>query len=159
MADFFAKLQGMNGDHAKDQRKLARLLEEIKQFFLHQSLGEERLLGMDIHQVMHMLFKANEKKLEKVGGQSKWDALPEAQRIKIDTEMVSHLVLELGHEAYTQLSDNEKHKVDMFIWAGCAMHKDLNCVKGGNAAMMLWWEENAVTGPTFLANRDNAAVL
>jgi hypothetical protein len=73
--------------------------------------------------------------------------------------MVSHLVLELGHEAYSQLSDNEKHKVDMFIWAGCAMHKDLNCVKGGNAAMMLWWEENAVTGPTFLANRDNAAVL
>jgi hypothetical protein len=39
------------------------------------------------------------------------------------------------------------------------MHRDLNCVKGGNAEMTTWWDENNVTGPILLANKDNAAVL
>jgi hypothetical protein len=99
------------------------------------------------------------KKLEKVGGKMKWDALSEEQKAEIDAEMMSSLVLDLGHKAYSSLSDSEKHQVDLFIWAGCAMHKDLNSVKGGNAAMVAWWEENDVVGPMLLANCDNAAVL
>ena len=39
------------------------------------------------------------------------------------------------------------------------MHKDLNCVKGGNEAMMRWWEKNNEQGPILLANQDNAAVI
>jgi hypothetical protein len=57
------------------------------------------------------------------------------------------------------LSEDERKKAETFIWVGCAMHKDLNCVKGGNAKMMEWWDENDVTGPILLANKDNAAVL
>jgi hypothetical protein len=37
------------------------------------------------------------------------------------------------------------------------MYKDLNCVKGGNHAMMVWWKENNVTPPILLVNQDNAA--
>ncbi|EIW78064.1 hypothetical protein CONPUDRAFT_75796 [Coniophora puteana RWD-64-598 SS2] len=45
------------------------------------------------------------------------------------------------------------------VRAGCCMHKDLNCVKGGNTAMMAYWEKAGVKGPIPLPNRDNAAVL
>jgi hypothetical protein len=149
MAHFFAKLQGMNGDHANDQKKLAELLEEIKQFFFHQTLGEEKLFRMEINQLIQLLTKVKENKIEKIGGTAKWNALSEKEKLDADAECISHLVLELGREAYSQLSDVEKCRVDLFVWTGCAMHKDLNCVKGGNTSMRACWEDNNVPVPFY----------
>ena len=41
------------------------------------------------------------------------------------------------------------------------MHKELNAVKGGNTAMMAWWQDQdpSIPGPCLLANKDNAATL
>jgi hypothetical protein len=60
---------------------------------------------------------------------------------------------------YGNLPATEKCLLDFYLWAGCGMHKDLNCVKGGNAAMQRWWADNGVSGPFLLANKDNAAIL
>ena len=57
------------------------------------------------------------------------------------------------------MSDEEQCEMLEFFWVGCAMHKDLNGVKGGNAAMMNWWKETQTPGPVLLANKDNAAVI
>jgi hypothetical protein len=159
LADFFVHLHGMNSDHAKDQKKLAKLLQEIKQSLLHEKLGEERLLDMDLSELKGLLEQANNQKLKDVGGQSNWDALSDTERLQKDSNMMSAVVLKLGQEVYSQLPDEEKHKVDFFIWVGCSMHKDLNCVKGGNTKMMAWWDDNGVSGPMLLANKDNAVVL
>src|SRR3954452_4896139 len=67
LSDFFAKLKGMSGDHAKDQKKLAILLEETKQFFPQQTLGKERPHGMNTSQILELLMKVNEKLVVKVG--------------------------------------------------------------------------------------------
>ena len=159
LSDIFAKLKGISSDHAKDQKKLAALLEETKQFFLKQTLGKERLLGMNTSQFLELLMKVNEKLVIKVGGQQKWNTLSETERLAAEAECLSEAVLEIGTEAYSQLDETEKQKVDLFVWTGCAMHKDLNCVKGGNEAMMEWWEKNNVPGPILLANRDNAIMI
>jgi hypothetical protein len=159
LADFFARLQGMNGDHAKDQKKLATLLKEIKAAFLQESLGGEKLVGMSFPEIQVLLTNANNQKIANVGGPLKWNALSDEEKLRQDVQMMSAVVLKLGHEAYANLSDDEKHKADFFIWVGCAMHKDLNCVKGGNEEMSAWWDENDVQGPVLLANKDNAAVL
>lgn len=159
LADFFACLQGMNSDHAKDQKKLAALLKEIKQTFMHESLGEERLVEMSLPEMQNLLTTANSEKIANAGGPLKWNALSDAEKLKADAEMMSAVVLKLGQEAYSKLPENEKRQADFFIWVGCAMHKDLNCVKGGNAEMSAWWSENDVPGPLLLANKDNAAVL
>lgn len=37
------------------------------------------------------------------------------------------------------------------------MHKEMNSVKGGNAAMAAWWEEAGLRGPMKLMNKANAA--
>jgi hypothetical protein len=159
LADFFARLQGMNSDHAKDQKKLAALLKEIKQTLTHESLGEGRLLEMSILEMQHLLTKATNEKITNAGGPLKWDALSDAEKLKADIDMMSAVVLKLGQEAYSTLPEDEKHRADFFIWVGCAMHKDLNCVKGGNSEMTAWWNENDEPGPILLANKDNAAVL
>ena len=106
-----------------------------------------------------LLTKANNKKLESIGGHLKWNLLSEAEKSKADREMMSAVVLKLGQEAYSKMPPNERHQVDFFIWVGCAMHKDLNCIKGGNSEMTSWWSQNKVPGPILLANKDNAAVL
>jgi hypothetical protein len=159
LVDFFARLQGMNSDHAKDQKKLAALLREIKHALMQESLGEDRLVEMSIQEMLALFSKANHEKIASAGGLLGWNALSEADQSKADREMMSTVVLKLGREAYSQLPEDEKHKLDFFIWAGCAMHKDLNCVKGGNVEMTAWWEANTVSGPCLLANKDNAAVL
>jgi len=159
LADFFVRLHGTVGDHAKDQIKLAELLKEMKQEFTERSLGEERLIEMSIPDMLKLLSQANIQKIADAGGQLKWAALSEAERLQADAEMMSAVVLKLGHDAYANLPNEEKQKFDLFVRTGCAMHKDLNCFKGGSAAMADWWSENSVAGPILLANKDNAAVL
>src|SRR6202030_282073 len=63
LAYFFAHLQGMNSDHAKDQKKLAELLKEIKQALLHESLGGEKLIQMSFPEIQAILSEANAQKI------------------------------------------------------------------------------------------------
>jgi hypothetical protein len=149
----------MMSDHANDQKKLARLLQEIKEACFKESLGEERMIDMSIPELYNLINKGHSEKVAAFGGQQKWNALSEAEQLKADAEMMSAILLKLGNEAYTQLSEEERHDAESFIWAGCAMHKDMNCVKGGNAAMMAWWDENNVPGPMLLPNKYNAPAL
>ena len=126
---------------------------------MHEALGEEKLLGMNVSDVNNLLIKADNQKIAEAGELNKWNSLSDAEKLEANAKAMSAIVLQLGHEAYSHLPEDEKCKVDFFIWAGCAMHKDLNYVEGGNAEMTTWWDENNVTGPVFLANKDNAAVL
>jgi hypothetical protein len=57
------------------------------------------------------------------------------------------------------LSVEEQKELHLFIWAGCSMHKDLNSVKGGNSAMISWWNETRTSGPILLVNKDNSLVI
>ena len=52
--------------------------------------------------------KVNEKLIVKVGGQQKWDGLPETKRLATEVECLSEAVLEIGAEAYSQLDEREK---------------------------------------------------
>ncbi|RDB31026.1 hypothetical protein Hypma_000161 [Hypsizygus marmoreus] len=44
-----------------------------------------------------------------------------------------HLCTCIGEEAWNKLSDQEKHEAQIYIWAGCCMHKKMNSVKGEGA--------------------------
>ena len=49
--------------------------------------------------------------------------------------------------------------MDTFVWLGCAMHKDLNCVKGRCETFKTVWSTLGVPGPALLPNKSNAATL
>lgn len=122
LADFFACLQGMNSDHANDQKKLAALLQRMKQDMMQESLGEDRLLNLSMPDLLTLFSDAKNQKIEAVGGFIKWNALSDEEKLKADVDIMSTLVLELGREAYSQLSDEEKRTADFFIWVGCGIH-------------------------------------
>ena len=115
LADFFAHLQGMNSDHAKDQKKLAVLLKEIKHTLMQKSLGEETLVEMSIPEILMLLTKANDEKIGGMGGLDKWNLLSQAEKSRADAKMMSAVVLKLGCEVYSQLKLEERHQVDFFI--------------------------------------------
>jgi hypothetical protein len=65
--------------------------------------------------------------------------------------------LRLGENAYLDLSPEERRLINLFIHAGCCMHKKLNSCTGGNKSMMAWWSKAGLTGPIKLMNQDNSA--
>jgi hypothetical protein len=157
--DFIRDLKGLNGDHAGDQKKLAELVKNLKEELALQTLGSEKLVEMTASERLSLLMNEHRKKVTLAGGKKSWDAFSEEDKAMYNNEMIKDLTRNLGEAAYDILPEHEKNVLDLFVWAGCCMHKDLNSVKGGNKAMMAWWGENNVPGPIRLANRDNAAVL
>ena len=158
--DILIKLCGMSSDHCQKEKKDAQLMEQKKRHATFQILGENEILESSNQELLPHFLKANKDMIERLGGQSKWNILPEAEQKEHMALMMEQLVIELGKEAYEMLSDHEKKVMKLFIWAGCGCHKDLNTVRGGYAAVMQWWSDNNdAEPPVLLANRDNAAVL
>ena len=105
-----------------------------------------------------MVRQANEKKISDVGGASAWDALSATEQKEINSKTHRNLCIELGEKAFPGLSVEEWREIDFLIWAGCCMHKEMNSVKGGYAAMAAWWLEMDLPGPIKLMNKANATV-
>jgi len=93
------------------------------------------------------------------GGLSAWEALSVGERHTRSQVALQTLHHQIGEQRFASLSDAEKGATDFFVWAGCCMHKELNAVKGGNAAMTAWWQDNNIDGPIILMNRDNTAAV
>ncbi|EIW85837.1 hypothetical protein CONPUDRAFT_70533 [Coniophora puteana RWD-64-598 SS2] len=160
--ELLGKLKGMNTDHASDQKKTYRLWQEWKAKTTRTSFGYaklERMRDEAPNELMALLLFSTSRAIEQGGGQQLWDAMEPDARGPIITCMMEQLALELGTEIYNSLPGEEKRSVDLFFWAGCSMHKELNSVKGGNTTMMAWWKENDQEPPILLANKDNAAAI
>ncbi|KAF8151571.1 hypothetical protein B0H34DRAFT_664489 [Crassisporium funariophilum] len=65
----------------------------------------------------------------------------------------------VGEVAYAAVCPEQQKAADLFIWAGCCMHKELNAVKWGDTAMKAFWGKEALVGPMRLMNKDNAAAV
>jgi len=72
-----------------------------------------------------------------------------------DAAAHEEIIVGLGQVEYEVLSDDERHAVDLFIHAGCCMHKELNFCKRGNSSTTAWWAELGLSGPVKLMNCDN----
>ncbi|KAJ7664801.1 hypothetical protein B0H17DRAFT_850894, partial [Mycena rosella] len=157
--EFLRILWGMNGDHASTEKGTARGLQEKKHNASIQDLGEEALAGKSYMDLVLYLAAWNAKKVAEAGGEAAWSALSPAEQTDRDAKLMKEIVAVLGKEAYDALSPEDCQTLDLFIWGGCCMHKDLNSFKGGNNEMMLEWKNLGLAGPVLLANKANAAIL
>jgi hypothetical protein len=107
--------------------------------------------------LLPLLWEENDQKIADAGGLAAWNALPPDEQVVRNAEAHKRVCLHLGENAFQALSEAEKREVEFLLWAGCCMHKEMNSVKGGNTAMMAYWEEEGLQGPVKLMNRDNAA--
>ncbi|KZS94798.1 hypothetical protein SISNIDRAFT_439582 [Sistotremastrum niveocremeum HHB9708] len=155
---FVAKFTGIHMDHAEDQKKLARLMEEYKNACCLEIRGENALLDMPSDEVLRLLWLRSHAAMQALGGYECWQRLTETEREAHDRQVLKSLQQEIGEEAFQKLSTEEQRHERLFVWTGCCMHKDLNAVKGGNTSMGAWWLTAGVIGPRKLMNRDNAAV-
>jgi len=157
--DFLKKWKGMHTDHSKDQKKLVRIVQEMRAQVFYDTLGFEKLTKMTQPEIVELDRIQELKLILQHGGSVKWKALPSEEQMAKREKLRHEHIIQLGIEAYEDLPEDEQDDLMQFIWVGCAMHKDMNAMKGGNKAMMAWWEETGNTPPIILANRDNAAVL
>ena len=120
-----------------------------------QRLGEEALFQMDVNRLLSVLAPLKIRQINQLGGQEAWDKLSDDEKANTDIEIIK----EVGKQVFEKLPQDEQRKLTSFVRTGCCMHKDLNCVKGGDKAMQEMWKNLNKTPPILLANKDNAAVL
>ena len=119
--------------------------------------GERALVSETALSLLPILWEANEQKIADAGGLAAWNALSADEQIVRNADAHKKVCLHLGENEFEALSAGEKREVEFLLWAGCCMHKEMNSVKGGNAAMMVYWEKEGLQGPVKLMNKDNAA--
>jgi hypothetical protein len=119
---FLALLKGMHTDHAEDQKKLVQLVKALKEVYEREGRGEDELLSMSMVELMPILLEVGQHTVEHAGGPDLWNTLSKEEQ---DAHM---------HESHRALyyEYGQKQFEDLFLWAGCCMHKELNLVKGGN---------------------------
>ncbi|PBK83047.1 hypothetical protein ARMGADRAFT_1048525 [Armillaria gallica] len=155
--DFWITVTGMHTDHAEDQKKLFQLLQTWKQRCECEKRGEETILKSTPHELLDILFKVSQEAIINAGGMASWENLSQNERKTHHDEAFCRFAFELGEAEFAKLDDSQKKNIDLLIWAGCCMHKEMNAFKGGCTHMSRWWEENGVSGPIKMYNRDNAA--
>ncbi|KAF8954451.1 hypothetical protein BDZ97DRAFT_1590776, partial [Flammula alnicola] len=154
---FATYLLGLGSDHAEDQKRLARLLLLWKIISEKEIRGRRYMEATAISDLLPIILEANNQKIQDAGGVEAWDALSEAEKDRRDAEVYKKLCLRFGEEAWSKLSAEELREAQLFVWAGCCMHKEMNSVKGGAKALASFWKEAGLIGPIKLMNRDNAA--
>ncbi|KAI9064676.1 hypothetical protein FKP32DRAFT_1611112 [Trametes sanguinea] len=160
--DCTVKLAGMGGDHAADQIKTHGLLacwkkEMTYHFFARNHLGAENDAAASALETLVM--DASHAAVETSGGVAAWQGLSPKAQMTAYINSFSTATMTLGKALYEGLPAEERRPLDLFLRLGCTMHKDLNSVKGGNAAMAAAWGELHTAPPILLANKENASTL
>ncbi|KAJ7482106.1 hypothetical protein B0H11DRAFT_1724107 [Mycena galericulata] len=157
--DFWIKVTGWHSDHAEDQKKLFRLIAAMKLRRERERRGERTIAQMAPAQWAEILFKVSHDAVADAGGIAAWEKLDDAERQARHDAAFTEFVRTIGQQEFDKLTPEERQSVDLFIWGGCCMHKNLNVFKGAILAMQQWWIDNGLPGPLKMYNRDNAAAV
>ena len=152
------KLRGYLSDHASDQKKLSAMLQRYR-WECDRELrgGAAMLLDEHAEEREQVLVEKGEELMKEIGGSERYLALSIDEQLQFAKRLVREAQICLGERAYQRLSPEEKEIVDYWVWSGCAMHKDLNAMKGGVARMSNWWVENGDgMAPVALMNKFKA---
>ncbi|EJD07885.1 uncharacterized protein FOMMEDRAFT_74025 [Fomitiporia mediterranea MF3/22] len=150
------KLVGTHGDHAEDQKAKHRQLGEWKKERVGLALGERTFYDLPEEERKDILAKALKEKIEELGGEKVWEALAEKKKEEHKIECKNAILYELGGETYLNLPEEDGITCNLWVRAGCGMHKDLNASKGGSTGLKKMWEMMRF-GPVQLMNKENDA--
>ncbi|KIJ24727.1 hypothetical protein M422DRAFT_274426, partial [Sphaerobolus stellatus SS14] len=154
---FPSKLRGVCTDHAADQKLLAELLKDWKKCTDRESRGEEKLLSLPPEELIAVLLKASQEDIQAAGGLDGWNALSESEKSSHNAAKYQDVCFQIGQELFAALKPEEQEESDWFVHVGCCMHKELNTIKGGAAAIRELWIKLGIEGPMKYFNKDNSA--
>ncbi|KAF8596357.1 hypothetical protein BDV93DRAFT_455094 [Ceratobasidium sp. AG-I] len=158
--DIARKLYGANGDHAKDQLKVAQLEKQWKIESWSDYLGNSVLLDLDEASAEALSQEIQTCAETIAGGLALFSQLdPSAQDCLREVEYKKH-VRQLGSAEFNKQSPSLQIDMSYLVRGGCCMHKDMNASKGGASAMSTFWKENKqLPQPAILFNKDNDATV
>lgn len=156
--DFVRNVRGGMTDHAPDQKCMITLFTQWKRTIERESRGSTLLASLSPLELLELINKrmsADEGK-----SQAPWETLSQEDQIRHAGATFRKLCLEHGEAEFNKLSPEEQFQVDLFIWAGCCMHKSLNASRAAfEVATATWSKIEGASKPIPLLNKDNAAVL
>ena len=141
-ARIWERLRGYLSDHASDQKKLAGFLQGFRRDCDRELRGEAAMISGDYKNEWDRVFKEKGREMmEEVGGPEHYLTLSIAEQLEFTKRLIREAQILLGEQVYQQLSPEEKAEIDYWVWSGCAMHKELNAMKGGADRMAKRWKE------------------
>jgi hypothetical protein len=149
----------MNGDHTSTEKSTGHGISNLKHEDGVNELGENRLGVMSLSNLVVYLQAWNAKKIADAGGAAAWNVLSPKKQAERNKALMEEVVETLGQAEYDALPPADKRCIDLFICAGCCMHKDQNSFLGGSKEMAGEWERLGATPPVLLANKFNSAAL
>jgi hypothetical protein len=157
--EFITFIKGLGTDHANDQKKLARLINEWTTNSRKIMLGKHYLSSTALENTMPTIAQFNDEKIAAAGGLDAWTALPDEEKVLRDLQVCRELYRHFGETAWKDLTPEERFEAQALVWCGCCMHKEMNSVKGGVEGMKLFWE--SIGGPVLikLINKANDAAV
>ncbi|KAJ3816607.1 hypothetical protein F5880DRAFT_1494095, partial [Lentinula raphanica] len=157
---FWNLVTGFHSDHAADQRKLFDLMKKWKKQLDCETQGERTIQGLSDNEYACLVFQGSQLLIQNSGGPASWERLTLKERTCRIADMKKQLARDIGEVEFQKLSASEQSEIDLFLWAGCCMHKEMNTFKGGCIGLDDFWDEHTeLTSPIPLPNRDNAATI
>lgn len=151
---FAIKTVGMLTDHAEDQKKLVRLIQEWKTTSDREVRGEKALPTLPLAELLLIVAEETAAVMDRANGAQAETPEEMAER---DLEIARGVIRRVGEDSYAALPQAEREVAELFVHAGCCMHKELNAAKGGYSRLQRFWKSRGLTGPCLLMNKDNDA--
>ncbi|QRV88213.1 hypothetical protein RhiJN_16231 [Ceratobasidium sp. AG-Ba] len=109
---------------------------------------------MSVQEQLNILSSYLENASHSVGD---WHILSSEQQAALMHDAWLTLAFQIGETEFQQLDLTTQKEADFLAWVGCCMHKELNAVKGGVAAMAESWGNHNLVPPMALKNKFEAA--
>lgn len=159
-ADVARKLYGANGDHVKDQLKVAHLEKQWKIDSWIDYLGDQALLNLGTPDAEALSQKIQASAEVTSGGSDIFAGLNASAQDNLRAAEYQKVMHQLGSEEFSKNPPSLQLDMSCLVRGGCCMHKDMNASKGGASAMLTFWKENKqLPQPTTLFNKDNDAAV
>jgi hypothetical protein len=137
-AAFTHALSGYKGDHSADQDNVASLLKDWKKSVDRRVRGERAISAMTNSEILHLYSEQLHETLQNTPGFAQM--VPDEQDHLVRDAWTA-LFIKQGEKDFAALDADTQTQIDFFVRVGCAMHKDLNWTKGGEAAMRAAYAE------------------
>jgi len=152
--EIIRKVTGYSGDHAADQKKLAKEFCMRKKEAAISVRGLEAVTLKPVEEVEAVLTEKFLEVLKGMGGWESWGKLPMEDQLHRMGGLMEDVRHHFGELELAELPEFERRIELLFAWSGCAMHKDLNTFKAGAVHLAKFWKEEGLDGPVKLLSRE-----
>ncbi|KZV79515.1 hypothetical protein EXIGLDRAFT_782180 [Exidia glandulosa HHB12029] len=157
--DWMTLWVGVNSDHASEMKKTSEVCKEKVQRFDRITRGHDALNELPDEEYIRIGDETYSYLIECAGGYDSWVALDTAEQEKRFSEAMDTVAYRIGLDCFNALPPWQRESIDLWVWTGCCMHKEMNIVVAGTGRMAEYWPSVGLEGPIIQPNKDNAAAI